>query len=68
MNSVAASFSSKSKIFKSCQLLIHVICLFANCRVPKIDFSKWKIIEMNTIMEKTTQTEYSNIIYERANE
>tara|TARA_Y100000766_G_scaffold98207_1_gene83764 strand:- start:475 stop:963 length:489 start_codon:yes stop_codon:yes gene_type:complete len=35
---------------------------------PKIDFSKWKIIEMNTIMEKTTQTEYSNIIYERTNE
>ena len=35
---------------------------------PKIDFSKWKIIEMNTIMEETTQTEYSNIIYDRINE
>ena len=39
MNSFAASCSCKSKKLKSCQLLIHVICLFANCRVPKIDFS-----------------------------
>ena len=35
---------------------------------PEIDFSKWKIIERNRIMEKTTKTEYNNIIYERVNE
>ncbi len=35
---------------------------------PKVDFSKWKTIERNNIIEKTTQTEYSNIIYDRINE
>ncbi len=35
---------------------------------PKIDFSKWKIIESNKIIEKTTQTAYNNIIYDRVNE
>ena len=34
---------------------------------PKVDFSKWKTIERNNIIEKTTQTEYSNIIYDRSN-
>lgn len=35
---------------------------------PKIDFSEWKITEKNKVMETTTQTEYSNIVYDRANE
>ena len=35
---------------------------------PKVDYSKWKTIERNKIIEKTTQTEYSNIIYDRINE
>ena len=35
---------------------------------PKIDFSEWKITEKNKVMEMTTQTEYSNIVYDRANE
>ncbi len=35
---------------------------------PKVDYSKWKTIERNKIIEKTTQTEYSNIIYDRISE
>ena len=35
---------------------------------PKIDFSEWEIIETKKIKEKTTNTEYRNIIYDRISE
>ena len=34
---------------------------------PSINLSEWKIIDMKKINEKTTNTEYSNIIYDRTN-
>ena len=34
---------------------------------PSINFSEWKITEIKKINEETTNTEYSNIIYDRFN-